>query len=835
MVARLAGAPLLGGRRPVGQRQVVRRARGAAGRARRRRAAGQRGLDAGAAAPGRAPAADARACDRRRAGGRARCSSPSTSSRRSSRSAATRPSAPRSSTRSSRWARTPGASPASCSPSAPTSTAAARHIPTLVAAARRQPRARRPDAARRAAARDRAPARRAACTSSPSSSTACSPTSRVEPGALPLLSTALLELWQRRDGRTLRLAAYEQTGGVRGAVARLAEAAYGRLDPRQQAVARRILLRLAGEDVGGAAVRRRVALDELDADRDDDVARVLDVLAASRLVTLSDGTAEVAHEALLREWPRLRGWLERGRRGPATAPAPGRSRRANGTRADATRASSTAALGWPSHARLERRARAPSSTRSSAPSWTPAAPQSERRGAPRAAHEPAPAHAARRRRRPAGARRERRRAVPRPARRRPAARRAPPRRSGSAPKRSSSDDLDRSLLLARQGVALEDSLADAQQPARRAHAQPGRHRRHAASTDVRLSQLALRPDGRALVVGDDHGNVPFLDPVTRRRLRPPYRPQPSYIRQLVFSPDGSRLAVGGVGMIDLLDGRTFRRVAIARRSRRRLPVHQRRVLARRARPGRDVRDARAARPDPAVEGDPAALRRPHRASARPPVVSVPETGSLADVAAFGPDGRWLRHRRAGHRRSFPGATRDRSSTGVRSSCATRGPCGRCAASRGCGRGRPLPGRADVRRRRRRRLRALPRPAHGAAATASGRHEAAVRSALFTADGRFLVTVGQRRERRSSGTSRRLAAVETLEGHAGRMVGAWPSTAARARSTPRPRRHRDHVGPRWAIAASAARSTLARTSGDWFLRRRSAATGARSPCSRPTAR
>ena len=44
-----------------------------------------------------------------------------------------------------------------------------------------------------------------------------------EPGALPLLSTALLELWQRRDGRRLRLAAYEATGGVRGAVARLAE------------------------------------------------------------------------------------------------------------------------------------------------------------------------------------------------------------------------------------------------------------------------------------------------------------------------------------------------------------------------------------------------------------------------------------------------------------------------------------------------------------------------------------------------------------------------------------------------------------------------------------
>ena len=125
-----------------------------------------------------------------------------------------------------------------------------------------------------------------------------------EPGALPLLSTALLELWQRRDGDRLPLAAYERTGGVRGAVARLAERAYERLDPEQQRVARRIFLRLAGDEGDGVRVRRRVPLEELEADR------VLDLLADSRLVTVSEGTAEVAHEALLREWPRLRDWLE---------------------------------------------------------------------------------------------------------------------------------------------------------------------------------------------------------------------------------------------------------------------------------------------------------------------------------------------------------------------------------------------------------------------------------------------------------------------------------------------------------------------------------------------
>ena len=67
-----------------------------------------------------------------------------------------------------------------------------------------------------------------------------------EPGGLPLLSTALLELWQHRDGRRLYLGAYGQTGGVRGAVARLAEVAYTRLDREQREQARRILLRLSG-------------------------------------------------------------------------------------------------------------------------------------------------------------------------------------------------------------------------------------------------------------------------------------------------------------------------------------------------------------------------------------------------------------------------------------------------------------------------------------------------------------------------------------------------------------------------------------------------------------
>jgi WD40 repeat protein/DNA-binding SARP family transcriptional activator len=136
-----------------------------------------------------------------------------------------------------------------------------------------------------------------------------------EPGALPLLSTALLELWQRRDGRRLRYAAYQWTGGVRGAVARLAEDAFGRLDREQQVLARSVLMRLAGEGAAGGVERRRVALAELEIDRSEDVAAVVALLTNRRLLTVSAGTIELAHEALMREWPRLRDWIDADREG----------------------------------------------------------------------------------------------------------------------------------------------------------------------------------------------------------------------------------------------------------------------------------------------------------------------------------------------------------------------------------------------------------------------------------------------------------------------------------------------------------------------------------------
>jgi WD40 repeat protein/tRNA A-37 threonylcarbamoyl transferase component Bud32 len=131
-----------------------------------------------------------------------------------------------------------------------------------------------------------------------------------EPGALPLVSTALLELWEKRQENALTLASYRESGGVDGAVARLAEGTYARIPDAHKPLVRAVMLRLVGEGERDAPVRRRAPLAELDLEHNEDVADVLATLSDSRLVTVGEGSVEVAHEALLREWPRLREWIE---------------------------------------------------------------------------------------------------------------------------------------------------------------------------------------------------------------------------------------------------------------------------------------------------------------------------------------------------------------------------------------------------------------------------------------------------------------------------------------------------------------------------------------------
>ncbi|MFJ9293746.1 helix-turn-helix domain-containing protein [Streptomyces asoensis] len=136
-------------------------------------------------------------------------------------------------------------------------------------------------------------------------------------GALPLISHALLTTWQRREGATLTVAGYERTGGIRGAVARTAEDVFAGLYPSEQQTIRRILVRLVhvAEGTGPARCRMsRAALMERLTDTDGATA-ALDAFVRARLITADRDTVEIAHEALLHAWPRLRGWIDADRDG----------------------------------------------------------------------------------------------------------------------------------------------------------------------------------------------------------------------------------------------------------------------------------------------------------------------------------------------------------------------------------------------------------------------------------------------------------------------------------------------------------------------------------------
>ena len=141
-----------------------------------------------------------------------------------------------------------------------------------------------------------------------------------EPGALPLLSHALLETWQRRRGRTLTLSGYASSGGVRGAIAETAETVYSdQFTHEQQIIARRIFLRLTelSDEISATDTRRRAKFNDLILKPEEAASThmVLNALADARLIITSEDSAEVAHEALIREWPTLRGWLEDNREG----------------------------------------------------------------------------------------------------------------------------------------------------------------------------------------------------------------------------------------------------------------------------------------------------------------------------------------------------------------------------------------------------------------------------------------------------------------------------------------------------------------------------------------
>ena len=378
-----------------------------------------------------------------------------------------------------------------------------------------------------------------------------------EPGALPLLSTTLLELWRLRDGRLLRYETYRHSGGVRAAVARLAESAYGELSLVERQVARSIMLRLASGD-DGALVRRRVALDELDLDEDEAAARVVAVLTEARLLTVNEGTLEVSHEALLTEWPRLRSWLEEDREG----------RRLHTHLASSAR--EWAARGR-DPAELYRGARL-----AGALDWA-ADHERELIEPERAFLEAGRAESERRVRRlrallagvvlllalavAAGvvALLQRRSAQHE-------ARVALARQLGA--EAVSEPRIDRAMLLAREAVNLDDS------PQTEGTLLATLLRNPAAPTrtftlplGVRPLRISASPNGRTLVVSDNSGALHFFDTTSGRESRPPFTDAMGYVPP-VYSKDGALTLTIAAGDpppgLQLLDSRTLRRMRLLR-------------------------------------------------------------------------------------------------------------------------------------------------------------------------------------------------------------------------------------------------------------------------------
>src|SRR5258706_1004362 len=139
-----------------------------------------------------------------------------------------------------------------------------------------------------------------------------------EPGALPLLSHALLATWERRRRQTFTLDGYHASGGVHSAIAETAESVFtDQLNQKQQELAHDVFLRLTELGEGTEDTRRRASLNELVRQTEEaaQVRAVLNTLAEARLITLNEDSAEVAHEALIREWQRLHEWLTQDREG----------------------------------------------------------------------------------------------------------------------------------------------------------------------------------------------------------------------------------------------------------------------------------------------------------------------------------------------------------------------------------------------------------------------------------------------------------------------------------------------------------------------------------------
>ncbi len=139
-----------------------------------------------------------------------------------------------------------------------------------------------------------------------------------EPTALPLLQFTLLKLWDNRERNRVTLEAYKRLGGGRRALARSADEFYNSLIPEEQLTVKRILLRMVRPSEGLEITSNRISYKDLyrSGEARDRIDRVLEKLIQAHLIRLTEGDnpddtqVEIAHEALIRNWPLLIDWLE---------------------------------------------------------------------------------------------------------------------------------------------------------------------------------------------------------------------------------------------------------------------------------------------------------------------------------------------------------------------------------------------------------------------------------------------------------------------------------------------------------------------------------------------
>jgi WD40 repeat protein/serine/threonine protein kinase len=136
-----------------------------------------------------------------------------------------------------------------------------------------------------------------------------------EAGSLPLVAHALVETWMRRHANVLTLEGFHAAGGVVGAISQTAEATFEqRFDDAERMATRRLFLRLVTTGSSATDTRRAIARSEIEQDSQPEVmSRAVACLTEARLLTVDDKAIQIAHEALLRTWPRLRRWIDESR------------------------------------------------------------------------------------------------------------------------------------------------------------------------------------------------------------------------------------------------------------------------------------------------------------------------------------------------------------------------------------------------------------------------------------------------------------------------------------------------------------------------------------------